>query len=465
MTEAAELDARLTLAGTKPASRLGQFSWALYQWARDPYFLIVNIYIFAPYFSNVVVGDPVKGQALWGYTQSVAAAFMAVLSPIFGAIADAGGKRKPWILICTLLSLPCMAALWFATPHMTEGLTGILVALILAGLLIEFSAVFHNAMLPSVASASRLGALSGLGLAMANFGGIVTLLFMLLAFTWPEVPLFGLDRAAHEHDRVVGPLSAIWLLVFCLPLFLFTPDGRGSGLKPMQAVQVGFVTLLGTLRRLRHYRNVAAYLIGRMIFNDGWVVMLYFGGIYAAGVFGWGAGQLTVYGIQNSIVAALGAVFGGWLDDKLGSKRTLQISLIGCILGGIATISITPTEIFFMPVARDAAALPLPVFTTLHEQVYVGLVFVVAVFITSGIASSRTMMARIAPPEMMTEFFGLFALSGTATSFMGPLLLAVATQAFQSQRIGFVTCQIFLVTGLVILTFFVRERRTEAIGH
>jgi UMF1 family MFS transporter len=202
-----------------------------------------------------------------------------------------------------------------------------------------------------------------------------------------------------------------------------------------------------------------------MIFGDGWIVMLYFGGIYAAGVFHWGAAELTVYGILNSSVAALGALVGGWLDDRLGSRRTLQISLLGCILVGIGTISITPTEIFFLPVAADAPALAVPVFHSLHEQVYVGLVFLIAIFITSGIASSRTMLARIAPPEMMTEFFGLFALSGNATSFMGPLLLAVVTEAFHSQRIGFLTCQVFLILGLVILTLYVREERTAAAAH
>jgi UMF1 family MFS transporter len=204
-------DTGLTVAGTRPASTLGQFSWALYQWARDPYFLIVNIYVFAPYFSNVVVGDPVKGQALWGYTTSVAAVFMALFSPVLGAIADAGGRRKPWILACTVISLPCMWMLWFATPGMgAEGGTGlwvILLALILAALMSEFSSVFHNAMLPGIASERRLGALSGLGLALTNLGGIITLLIVLLAFTQAETPLFGLDRALHEHDRVVGPLS------------------------------------------------------------------------------------------------------------------------------------------------------------------------------------------------------------------------------------------------------------------
>ncbi len=466
--EAAQ-DTGLTVAGTRPASTLGQFSWALYQWARDPYFLIVNIYVFAPYFSNVVVGDPVKGQALWGYTTSVAAVFMALFSPVLGAIADAGGRRKPWILACTLISLPCMWMLWFATPGMGAeagtGLWVILLALILAALMSEFSAVFHNAMLPGIASERRLGALSGLGLALTNLGGIITLLIVLLAFTQAEIPLFGLDRALHEHDRVVGPLSALWLFAFCLPFFLFTPDGVPSHRTAVQAVRVGLATLAGTLRQLKHYRNVGAYLGARMIFGDGWIVMLYFGGIYAAGVFKWGAAELTVYGILNSIVAALGALVGGWLDDRLGSRRTLQISLLGCIVVGLGTISITPTEIFFMAVPADAPALAVPVFHSLHEQVYVGLVFLIAIFITSGIASSRTMLARIAPPEMMTEFFGLFALSGNATSFMGPLLLAVVTEAFHSQRIGFLTCQVFLIVGLVILTLFVREERTAAAAH
>ena len=453
---------------TDSAGRRGRFAWALYQWARDPYFLLVNIYVFAPYFSGTVVGDPVRGQALWGYVQSVAAFFMAVSSPVIGAIADAGGRRKPWLLGTTLVALPAMAAIWFAVPGMGAGgsiapaFLGILVALILAGLMIELSAVFHNAMLPGVAGPGGVGLLSGLGLALGNLGGIATLLFVLFAFALPETPLFGIDRAAHEHERLVGPLGALWMLVFCLPLFLFTPDARGTGLGPVAAAKTGLSTLWGTIRRLGHYRNVAGYLVARMLFGDGWVVMLFFGGIYAAGVFGWGATELTVYGVLNSVVAAFGAIVGGRVDDLIGSKRTLQASLLGCILTGLAVISVTRTEIFFMPVPEGMPGLDLPVFRTAPEQVYVGLVFLIAIFITAGIASSRTMMARIAPPTMMAEFFGLFALSGNATSFMGPLMLALVTSATGSQRLGFLTAHFFLAAGLVVLTFWVREERTEA---
>jgi len=451
------LSPELSLAGGKPASPAGQWSWALYEWARNPYFILVNIYIFAPYFTNVVVGDPVRGQQLWGYTSSVGGLVLAVLGPIFGAIADAGGRRKPWLLLCTFAGAPAMACLWFARPGLGDAVMPILVDLVIIGVFFDLSVIFHNAMLPALASRRHVGRLSGLSLALGNAAGVLLFLFVLVAWEWAEHPLFGLERAASEPERAIGPLTGLWFLLWALPLFLFTPDHAGSGLRPIAAARQGLATLLHTILQLRRYRNVGQFIIARMIYNDGFGIILVFTGIYAAGVFGWDLKMLTLFGITLSVVAGIESYLAGLLDDWLGSRRALIAAIVTGVFANLVTVSISAHGILFMTVddAKIFLGLSLP------ECVFYLNSFVAAFSVVTGLASSRTMMARLAPPEMVGEFFGLFALSGSATAFMGPLAVATLTGYFHSQRAGLAAVMPFLFIGGILL-FPVRERQAEA---
>ncbi len=354
----------LSATGDAAADAKGQVSWALFEWARNPYVILITIYIFSPYFTSTVVGDPVRGQAIWGNINGIAGFFIACLGPVLGAIADTGGKRKPWIVFFIALMVPAMFALWWAMPG--EGglsILSIAALIVLVAVAFEFSAVFHNSMLPAVAPHERIGFLSGLGLALGNAGALLILCFMLWAFMlpgavdWgfvPDVPLFGIDALAHENSRISGPIVAVWLLVFSLPLLLWTPDVKGTNVPVKVAIRRGLGSVVGTVRKLRHYRNIAIYLGARMFYNDGKTAVLVFGGVYAVGVFGWNALTLTIYGIVLSIFAVGGGFFGGWLDDTFGSKRAILVSIGGTCVGLVLAISITPTELFFLP--YDAAS-------------------------------------------------------------------------------------------------------------
>ncbi len=461
------------VTGAPAASGLGQWSWAVFEWARNPYVILITIYLFAPYFTSHVVGDPVRGQVIWGAINGYGGIATALLAPILGAIADSGGRRKPWILFFTCVMAPTSWLLWFALPG-GAGLSIAWIAIILIAnsAAFEYSAVFHNAMLPSIAPRERVGFLSGLGLALGNASSLLILVFMLWGFSlpgkvdWSFIPgkaLFGLDTTAFEQDRITGPIAALWLVVFALPLFLFTPDRARGERRALAAVRAGFRQLWHTLQELRRYRNVATYLLARMIYNDGKTAVLVFGGVYAAGVFGWDSLTMTVYGIVLSIFAVFGGFVGGWLDDTFGSKRAILISIGGTSLGLILAVSITPDELFFfVPWDRAAPRLwSLPFFASVPELMYIGVVTLVAVFITAAYANSRTMLARIAPPEMMTEFFGIYSLSGTSVAWIGSFTVRWFTEAFSSQRIGFASILIFLALGLVGM-LFVREERTPA---
>ena len=448
---------RLTLSGAAPASRLGQISWALYEWARNPYYILVIIYIFGPYFINVVVGDPVRGQVIWGYASSLSGAILALAGPVLGAVADAGGRRKPWLFGCTYLAVPAMASLWYARPGMGEDILPVVASLVAASVLFEFSVIFHNSMLPSLAPRGRVGALSGLGLALGNVSGVLLFLFVLFAWIWPDHPAFGLDAKSYEPERAIGLLTALWFGVFSLPLFLFTADNPGTGRRLVPAIRQGIGTLVHTLIELRRYRNVAQFVAARMIFADGFGITLTFTGIYAAGIFGWGSNMLVIYGIALSVVAAIASVIAGRVDDRLGSRRALIIALALGIAVNIVNVSLSTTAILFVtvPGAKVIWNLSLP------ECVFFLNSFLGCYAVVSGLVSSRTLMARLAPPTMTGEFFGLFAFAGTATAFLGPLCVATMTGLFHSQRAGLSVVIVFLTVGAVLL-YPVKEVQTIA---
>ena len=458
------------MTGMPPARRLGQFSWALFDWANQPYFTLVTTFIFAPYFTSYVVGNAIRGQELWGYGQAVAGLCIALLSPVMGAMADASGRRKPWILVFQALGALSCAGLWLALPGAADrDVVMILGLVVLASLGAEFATLFNNAMLPSLTSVARLGRLSGYAWGLGYLGGLVSLGFVLGGFSLPEVPLFSLDKASHEHDRMVGPLSAVWMVIFILPLFLFTPDIPPSGLGRAQSVRQGLRQLAGTLRHLRHYRNIMQFLIARMIYFDGLSAIFAFGGIYAAGSFGWTTTNLGIFGIIITIFAAVGAVVGGWLDDHIGSKKTIILAVAGLIIATLGIVSITVdglgtaarTDTIFFFVHYAVAAPGEGMFTTLAEQVFLIFGIMIGIFGGPAQAASRTMVSRLAPPAMIGEFYGLYALSGKATAFIAPLVVGLVTGMAQSQRAGVAAILVFLVVGLLLL-LPVREERLEA---
>jgi UMF1 family MFS transporter len=278
----------------------------------------------------------------------------------------------------------------------------------------------------------------------------------------PDRPLFGLDPALHEHERIAGPVAGLWFVLFSFPLFLWTPDRPATGVAAGRAVREGLAQLWFTIKRARQVANVGLYLLARMLYTDGKVAIIAYAGIYAVGTFDWDLGALLLMGLSLTPFAIVGGLLGGWIDNRFGSRRAIQVSVGITCLGLLGAISITPTEIFFL-IPVDGAAEPLwsfPYFRTLPEMIYVAMFMVLSASVTAAFANSRTMMARIAPLSMMSQFFGLYGLSGTATSFIGHGLVAAFTRAFHSQRAGVASILILLLAGLVLL-HWVREERAE----
>ena len=462
----------MSLAGTPAATPLGYYSWTFGQAARDPYYIMVVIYIFFPYFSNAVVGDPIRGQSLIGYLNATAGVILALTAPFLGAIADKNGRRKPWVAGTVLvMSLGAMLLWWVLPGGAGMGIPAAFLLLLAISVAFAISEVFHNAMLPSVAPANRVGVISGMAFALGNVGGLTLMLIVLFAFAmpgtndWsflPDAPLLGLDQARHEHDRIVGPIAGLWMLLFTLPVLLFTPDGKSSGVPMVRAARQGIRDVIETARHLKHYSNIAIYLLSRMLFIDGMVGVMTFGGVYASGTFGWGSTTLLIFGLCTSASAMFGAWVGGILDDRLGSLGALRFAIGMSSVVLVVLVSYQPgTVLFVIPVSTDPVW-SFPYFQSVAEIAYFLTNQVFAMFFVTGLSASRTLMARISPPEMATQFFGLFALSGTVTAFLAPLMVATTTTFFQSQRAGFASLALLMVLGFIMLARVKQERATVA---
>ncbi|MBT7956540.1 MAG: MFS transporter [Rhodospirillaceae bacterium] len=409
-----------------PATKKGLIAWCLYDWANSAFPTVVITFVFAAYFTKGVAKDVVTGTAQWGWAMSISALGVAIIAPILGSIADKGGRRKPWLFVFTVLTIIASALLWQIQPDVSF----VMLALILAGLgnfAFEMGMVFYNAMLPDLAPRKMLGRWSGWGWGLGYIGGLSCLAVTLVGFVQTETPWFGLSKDLAEHLRATPVLVAVWFAVFAIPLFLFTPDQPSRRLSPTAAIREGIGALLETLRKIRSYSQIARYLLARMIYTDGINTLFAFGGIYAAGTFGMPFSELIMFGIAINLTAGLGAVMFAWLDDRIGPKRVILIALAALtILGGILLIIQDKTMFWVFGV-------PL------------------GLFVGPAQSASRSLMAHIAPAELRTEMFGLYAFSGKATAFIGPALLALATDMFHSQRAGMATILIFFIAGGFLL--------------
>ncbi len=412
----------------------GVAGWCLYDWANSAFPTVIITFVFAAYFTKAIAADEITGTSQWGYAISLSGLAVAVLAPFLGAVADHGGRRKPWIFVFTILCALATALLWQARPDVSF----VLLALILAAVgnfAFEMAMVFYNAMLPDLTPKDRIGRISGWGWGLGYAGGLACLALALVALVETETPVFGLDKGQAEHLRATGPLVAAWMVLFAVPLFLWTPDRPGRGLAAGEALRKGWSSLVDTVRRAREYKDIVRFLIARMIYTDGLNTLFAFGGIYAAGSFGMDFSELIMFGIAINVTAGLGAAGFAWIDDWIGPKRTIQIAVAGLTVLGAGLVLVEGKTLFW------AFALPL------------------GIFVGPAQAASRSLMAHLAPPAIRTEMFGLYALSGKATAFLGPALLAWVTAAFDSQRAGMATILVFLVVGLALMAGVPDRRR------
>ena len=438
----------------KPAARRGIWGWMLFDWAQQPFHTLIITFVFAPYFAASVAPDAATGQSMWGYATGIGGLAIALSSPVLGAIADATGPRKPWILVFSLIGIVACFMLWYATPGM-ENLTWMLLVIALAVFGMEFAAVFNNAMMADLVPRAQLGRLSGSAWALGYVGGLISLVIVLGLFSAsPESgktllglsPIFGLDPVTHEGDRAAGPYTAIWYALFVIPMFLFTPDVVRR-VSQAGAIREGLSRLGKTLRSLPAERSYFSFLISSMFYRDALNALYAFGGIYAAGVLGWSIIQIGIFGILANITGAIGAWLGGRADQRFGPKAVVTVTSVLLAFCCVLVISTTKTEVLFVSVAAPGETSGLP-----------DIIFYVAGALIGAAggslqAASRTLLVDQVERDRVTEAFGLYALSGKATTFIGPFSIAIVTAYFASDAFGLTTqdAQRLGVTPIVVL--------------
>src|SRR5215813_10535208 len=445
--------------GAKPVypPRSAVISWIFFDWAAQPYFTLITTFVFAPYFATHVAPNAAEGRALWGFATAAAGMAIALLSPVLGAIADASGRRKPWIAGFGAMLVVGSSLMWFGKPGDPSVIPPLLLAYAIATIGVEFATVFNNAMMPTLVPPDRIGRLSGTGWATGYIGGIVSLIIVLgfLAAN-PEsgrtlfglTPLFGLDPVTHQGDRITGPLTAIWFIIFVTPMFLLTPDYPAK--RPVrQALRAGLFELKGTLSELPKHRSMLLFLLANMVYTDGLVSLFAFGGIYAAGTFGWHTLQIGTFGIILAIAGTLGAWLGGKLDDYLGPKRVITGSMMVLLLAVIAILLVDKDHVFYIKVTPPQPGGAL--FAGASEKAYLILGCLIGAAGGPLQAAARTLLIRLAPKDRIAQYFGLFALTGKVTSFIGPLLIGAVTAATASQKAGMSVLVFFFVTGMAML--------------
>lgn len=465
--------------------------WAVFEFARNPYYNLVVIYVFAPYFASVVAGGGARGQAWAGASITIAGVVCALSVPLLGAAADRGCRVKPVIAAFIILLGLVSCALWFVTPGLGAAGIALGVALSVLGYCsYTYSEVLHNAILAQAARPSALPLVSGLAIGLGNLAAVTMFIIMLAGFILPvrmpglaglpDGPLFGLDPEKYEHLRIVGPLVAAWMAVFIQPFFLFMPERRPIRSTWPQALGwIVFGPPDGTSRPRRFARQLRGlfayaralardcpdamrFLLARLIYADGMAALLTLGGVYAGGFLGWGEVELVILAITGSVFAAIGALAGGVLDRAVGPRRALMVEIGLLILLFVFSLSITKQAILFGLLPADRPVHGGTIMPTLADLAYLGAIMPMAVLVGAIITSSRVMLVQLAPPERVGEFFGLFSIAGTITVWIGPGLVTLITVVSGNQRAGMTGIAVLFAAGLALLLTIRKGARARA---
>lgn len=411
-------------------------AWSLYDFANSAFTTLVVTFIYSAYFTHAIAADDVAGTALWSRGVAATGLAVALLSPVLGAVADRCSCRKALLALTTALCVAATAALFVPGP----GQAGAALAwFVVANVAFELGTVFYNAYLPEIAPPARIGRVSGWGWSLGYVGGLLCMWVAMIGFVSAETPWFGFAADDGQNIRAVNLLVAAWFALFSLPLFLWVPDPERQGHLRWQDAAAALRQLGQTVAHLRRYRQIVRLLVARLLYNDGLVTVFSFGGIYATGTFGFSFQELMVFGLATNAAAGVGAFALGFLDDWLGGRRTIGLSLVGLIACSLAAVLTHSVAVFW------GAAIGLGLLSGPAQ------------------AASRSLLGRFVPRHMESEFYGFYAFSGKATAFLGPLLLGVLTEAFDSQRAGISVVVAFLTLGgLVLLSVDEAEGRRSA---
>jgi MFS transporter, UMF1 family len=433
-------------AGNQASNKVRILAWAAWDWGSAAFNAVMTTFVFTVYLTSKAFGGEDQASAVLGGALAIAGAAIALLAPVTGQRSDTGGRRKLWLGVNTAVVALLTALCFFVYPGPEFLLLGVsLIAL--ANVFFEFAGVNYNAMLAQISTPRNIGKVSGFGWGMGYLGGIVALLIVLQLFVQPRFEWFGASTQDSLNIRLVAVFSALWFFIFALPVMFAVPELP----RARRGANLGFLASYGLLmRRIKAiYRtspHTIFFLLASAIFRDGLAAVFTFGGIIAAGTFGFELSQVIFFAIFGNIVAAAGAIVGGFLDDKVGPKAVILASLTGLLVAGTVILVLGNGDYVFFGTAW-AGSTTFWVF---------GLFL--CLFVGPAQSSSRAYLARLAPQGESGELFGLYATTGRAVSFLAPTLftlcITVATPLVaegEAQRWGILGIMVVLLAGLLVL--------------
>jgi MFS transporter, UMF1 family len=417
-------------APDSPISRGRVLAWGLWDWGSAAFNAVILTFVFSVYLTEAV-GDDLPGDisanTWFGWSLGIAGFFVAILAPITGQRADAGGRRKLSLGVWTALTILTMAGLFFVRDDYQYLLLG-LVLLALGSIFFEFASVSYNAMLRQVSTPRTIGRVSAFGWSLGYFGGIVLLLVCYVGFIAPDVGWFAVTSEEGLNIRVVALFAALWFAVFALPVLFAVPEIAGAPAAKRVGFFASYRVLFSDLRELfRTDRHTVYFLGASALFRDGLNAVFAFGAVLAVTVYGINSADVLIFGVAANVVSAIGALVGGRFDDRVGPKGVIVVSLIGMLVCGAILLFLSGPTAFWV----------------------FGLLL--TLFVGPAQSSSRTFLARLAPPGREGQLFGLYATTGRAVSFLAPSLFGLFTFAFGSDRAGIVGILLVLALGLLAL--------------
>ena len=423
-------------------------AWSMYDFANQPFTTLIVTFIFSAFFTEVLAENNQIGTSLWSIGISVTAVIVAVTSPILGAFADAAGYRKIFLIISSYICVLATICLYFLQPDQIVYLFGfefdvVIVALIvfvIANIGFEFGTVFCNSYLSDVADKENIGTISGFAWGLGFVGGLISL----------GLSFFLFDFSNANDVRVVNLLVAVWFVVFSLPTFLLIKD-RNPEKGMRKHLKQSFHSIQSSFYNVQKHKSIVTFLIARLFYNDALITIFAFGGIYAAGTLNFSFNEILLLGVVLNISACIGSFLFGYLEDQIGVKNMLMITLWSLLFATLLA--------FFAPWLTDYNRFITPKTLFWIAGIIIGLMQ------GPNQSGSRSLMARLTPDEKKNEFFGFYAFSGKATAFIGPLLFGLLTSYFGTQQAGLFIVVIFFFIGIIVFSFVNMEKKDAVNSH
>ena len=402
-----------------PVTRREIVSWALYDFANSAFTTLIVTFIFSAYFAQSIAPDPIEGAIWWTRAIQTSAIIVAVVMPILGAIADSGGLKKRLLFMATVSCVVLTAALFWMGPG-----DAWLAALIFIGANVayEITQVLYNSFLPEIATPQKMGRVSGFGWGVGYVGGLICLALALgMVTTW-------LPETDYVNIRATSLLTALWFLVFSIPTFLYLRERQPRRPSPIiEHVHRGFSRIRDTGRNLSQYRQAVRFLVARLVYNDGLVTVFAMAAIYAGAEFGLVTSEILLLGIVVNVAAGISAIIFGFINDRIGGKKTITVTLVG-LIGTTGLAFFAPDRTWFWVAA-----------------IFLGMM------VGPNQAASRSLLASFVPQNKQAELFGFYAFSGKLASVLGPLSYGLVLGATESHRWALASVVIFFVVGLCLL--------------